>query len=100
MFITFFIAVLYAPAVPLTEGMVGPVPVPFFEYFYAVAQVVVGAFARCPADGAELSYIDTGIVIVLPIFDGLEVLAEGFFVPLFSTYGAGVGNAGRGGANA
>ena len=55
-----FCFVFHAPAWPLAEGMIGPVPIVFFKDADAVGQIFFSA--RCPAYGAKFTDKNMGMV--------------------------------------
>ena len=74
-------AVLDAPAVPLAEGVVAPVPAVLLEDLDHVPQVAAGTVARRPADGAELADVDVDVVGPLEVDHRLQRGLQGRFVP-------------------
>jgi len=82
------------PAVPLAEGVVGPIPAVFLEDFDHVAEVV--ARAGSPADRAEFADADRDVVVALKRGRRFERTADLVLVPGEAVDRAGVRDARRG----
>src|SRR6185369_16029886 len=56
-----------APARPLAEGVISPVPAVLFKDLDAIAEVAIGAVVGRPANGAELADVNMHAVVALKV---------------------------------
>jgi len=82
--------VLNAPAIPLTERMITPVPAVTLEDDHDVVEVLPCAVTWSPADGAEFTDVNMDIVLPLEIHDWLHRFLKSGFVPLLAVDRAGI----------